>query len=210
MKVQATIWKKPTCKFVVNTLVSGISQWSTGAQVQWSGPIPGPADDIGTLAFKAFQEQQVIGWDQAIRGRLSKTWGEANMLYCTTCLNQGDIAIQAAWSAHLVKSLWQYGIDQWIARNEYIYGKTKEEQVEKKTKEINKQIKTMHRADKFRVRGIDRHLFTLSLKRRLEQSLDRKQKWVECVTIAYEAWMEQKETQSSTCQQHTLDRKSVV
>ena len=51
--------------------------WSTGAQVQWSGPIPGPADDIGTLAFKAFQEQQVIGWDQAIRERLSKTWGEA-------------------------------------------------------------------------------------------------------------------------------------
>ena len=115
MKVQATIWEKPTCKFVVNTLVSSISQWSTGAQVQWSGPIPGQADDIGRLVFKAFQEQQVIGWDQAIRGRLSKIWGEANMLYCTTCLNQGDIAIQAAWSAHLVKSLWQYRIDQWIA-----------------------------------------------------------------------------------------------
>ena len=89
------------------------------------------------------------------------------MLYCTTCLNQGDIAIQAAWSAHLVKSLWQYGIDQWIAQNEYIYGKTKEEQVEKKTQEINKQIRAMHRADKFRVRGMDRHLFTLSLKKRL-------------------------------------------
>ena len=191
-------------------LVSGISQWSTGAQVQWSGPIPGPADDIGTLAFKAFQEQQVIGWDQAIRGRLIKTWREANMLYCTTCLNPGDIAIQAAWSAHLVKSLWQYGIHQWIARNEYIYGKTKEEQVEKKTQEINEQIKTMHRADKFRVRGMDRHLLTLSRKRRLEQSLDRKQKWVECVTIAYEAWMEQKETQSSTCQQHPLNRSKNV
>ena len=127
------------------------------------------------------------------------------MLYCTTCLNQGDIAIQAAWSAHLVQSLWQYGIDQWIAQNEYIYGKIKEEQVEKKTQEIDKQIQTMHRADKFRVRGMERHLFTLSLKRRLEQSLDRKQKWDECVTIAYEAWMEQRETQTSTCQQCTLN-----
>jgi hypothetical protein len=93
-----------------------------------------------------------------------------------------------------VKSLWQYGIDQWIAQNKYIYGKTKVEQEEKKTLEINKQIKAMHRADKFRVRGMDSHLFTLSLKKRLEQSLDKKQKWVECVTIAYEAWMEQKET----------------
>jgi hypothetical protein len=115
IKAQATIWKKPPCKFVVNILVFGILQLSTGVQVQWSGPIPGPADDIGTLAFKAFQEQQVIEWDQVIRRRLSKTWGEANMLYCTTCLNQEDMAIQAAWSAHLVKSQWQYRIDQWIA-----------------------------------------------------------------------------------------------
>jgi hypothetical protein len=35
---------------------------------------------------------------------------------------------------------------------------------------------------------MDGHLFTLSLKKQLEQSLDRNQKWVECVTIAYEAW----------------------
>ena len=41
---------------------------------------------------------------------------------------------------------------------------------------------------------MDRQLFTLTLKKQLEQSLDRKQKWVEYVTIAYEAWMEQKET----------------
>ena len=68
----------------------------------------------------------------------------------------------------------------------------------------------MHRADKFRVRGMDRHLFTLSLKKQLEQSLNRKQKWVECVTIAYKAWMEQKETQSSTCQEHTLNRSKNV
>ena len=67
----------------------------------------------------------------------------------------------------------------------------------------------MHRADKFRVQGMDRHLFTLSLKKQLEHSLDRKQKWVECVTIAYEAWMEQKETQTSSCQQHTLNCKRI-
>ena len=52
---------------------------------------------------------------------------------------------------------------------------------------------------------MDRHLFTLSLKKLLEQSLDRKKKWFECVTIAYEVLMEQNESQSSTCQQHTLN-----
>jgi hypothetical protein len=63
----------------------------------------------------------------------------------------------------------------------------------------------MHRADKLRVQDMDRHLFTLSLKKWLKQSLDRKQKWVECVTIAYEAWVALKDTQTSTCQQYTLN-----
>ena len=86
------------------------------------------------------------------------------MLYCAICLNQGDMAIQAAWRAHLEKSLCQFNIDQWTAQNEYIYGKTKEEQVEMKTLEINKQIQAIDRTDKLRVQGINRHLFTLSLK----------------------------------------------
>ena len=89
-------------------------------------------------------------------------------------------------------------------------GKTNEEQVEKKTQEINKQIKAMHRADKFRVQIMDRHLCTLSFKKGLEQLLDRKQKWVDFVTIAYEALMEQKETLTSTCQQHTLNQSKNV
>ena len=67
-----------------------------------------------------------MGWDQAVGGGgVSKKWGDANMLYCTIHLNQGDMAIQAAWSAPLVRLLWQYGMDQWIAQNEYIYHMTK-------------------------------------------------------------------------------------
>ena len=93
------------------------------------------------------------------QGEVNKNTERGKHVILHHLLESRDIAIQAAWSAHLVKSLWQYGIDQWIAQNEYIYGKTKEEQVEKKTQEINKQIKAMHRADKFRVRGMDRHLF---------------------------------------------------
>ena len=63
----ALIQKKPTCTFVVDMLESGVSQWSTSGQVQWSGTSPGPIDDISQLTFQEFQEQQQIGWDQAIR-----------------------------------------------------------------------------------------------------------------------------------------------
>ena len=121
-------------------LESGVSQWSTSGQVQWPGISPGPTDDIGQLNFQAFQEQHQIGWDQAIRGQWSKKWGQANGLYCISRLQQGDTDIHARWMSGMVKSMRQYGIDQWIGHNEYIYGKTKEEQHEKKNQEINAQV----------------------------------------------------------------------
>jgi hypothetical protein len=43
----------------------------------------------------------------------------------------------ARWMPSLVKSVWQYGIDQWIGHNEYIYGRSKKEQHEKMNQEIN-------------------------------------------------------------------------
>ena len=112
--------EKPTCPFFIDMLESGVSQWSTSGQVQWPGISPGPTDDIGQLTFQAFQEQQHIGWDQGIRGRWSKKWGQANGLYCISRLHQGDTDIHARWMSSLVNSMWQYGIDQWIGRNEYI------------------------------------------------------------------------------------------
>jgi hypothetical protein len=120
--------QKTTCLFVIHMLESGVSQWSKSGQVQWPGTAPGPTDDTGQLTFQAFQEQQQIGWDQGIRGQWSKKWGQANGLYCISRLHQGDMDIHARWMSSLVKSMWQYGIDQWIGCNEYIYGKTKEEQ----------------------------------------------------------------------------------
>jgi hypothetical protein len=91
----ASICKKPTCTFVIDLLESGVSQWSTRRQVEWPGTCSGPTDDIGQLTFPAFQEQQQIGWDQAIRGQCSKKWGQANRLHCVNRLHQGDTDIHA-------------------------------------------------------------------------------------------------------------------
>ena len=84
--------------------------------------------------------------------------------------------------------MWQYGVDQWIGRNEFIYGKTKEERWEKITKEVDAQICRMHHKDCNKVQHEDCHLFQMSCRKRLAQTLVRNQQWVQCVTIAYEVW----------------------
>ena len=70
--------------------------------------------------------------------------------------------------------MWQYGIDQWIGHNEYIYGKTKDKQQEKANQEVDAQVRRMHQLDKNKVQRQDRHLFEMSVTKRLGQTLDRK------------------------------------
>ena len=84
--------------------------------------------------------------------------------------------------------MWQYGIDQWIGHNEYIYGKTKEKQHEKKNHKINAKVRRIHQSNQNKKQQQDRHLFDMSVTKRLEQTLDRKKKWIECVNTAFEAW----------------------
>jgi hypothetical protein len=83
----------------------------------------------------------------------------------------------------LVKSMWQYGIDQWIGRNEYIYGKTKEEQQEKENQEVDAQVRQMHQLDRNKMQRQDRHLFEMSVTKRLGQTLDRKKKWINVLKL---------------------------
>ena len=49
--------------------------------------------------------------------------------------------------------MWQYGIDQWIGCNKYIYGKTKEEQQEKENQEVDAQVRRMHQIKKTKCNG---------------------------------------------------------
>ena len=55
----------------------------------------------------------------------------------------------------------QYGINQWIGRNKYFNGKTKEEQQEKENQEVDAQVRRMHQLDKNKVQRQVKHLFKM-------------------------------------------------
>ena len=78
----STLQNTSTCPLIVDTLGYGMSHWSTGSLPQWQGPNPGLSDNLRLLVLTVFQEQQSIGWDQAIRGGLSVHWEKANTPYC--------------------------------------------------------------------------------------------------------------------------------
>ena len=163
----STLQKTSTCPLVVETLGYGISHWSTGSLPQWEGPKSGPTDNFRLLVFTTFQEQQSLGWDQRIRGCLSVDWEKANTLYCHEQLHQGNLTTHSMWSSNLVLGMWQYGMDQWVGWNEFLYGKTKEDLLAEKTKEVDDQIVIMYQTDQQRERPTDSHFFHMPLVRRL-------------------------------------------
>ena len=102
---------------------------------------------------------------------------------CQERLHQGDTKLHTVWTSNLVSGMWQYGIDQWVGRNEFLYGKTKEERLAKTTQEVDSQIRHMHRADRKRVRSIDKHLFHMSAEQRITHSIHCCFLWIDCVIL---------------------------
>ena len=189
-KARASITKYSTSPFLLSKMEYGLFRWHEQASDKWPDPVP--SDDAANahthLVYLAYIEQSSIGWDQAVRGRLSRHWHMANASYCATTLHQHDSTAYEQWSTRLVTSLWQYGIDRWINRNEFLYGKTVEDRLRKKTLEIDSLVQRLHSRDRDRVRPVDKHLFDMSLPHRLAQTLHQKRLWTESVESTYKAW----------------------
>jgi hypothetical protein len=67
-----------TAPYIKHKFLYGISQWQhAGQDSAWPSDIPAIHDTIGRATHIAYFEQEQLGWEQALRGRLSKKWGEA-------------------------------------------------------------------------------------------------------------------------------------
>ena len=57
---------------MIDTLIEGIASWIRDRPLQLHEPLQ--RDQIHQLVNSAAKEQQNIGWDHALRGRISKRW----------------------------------------------------------------------------------------------------------------------------------------
>ena len=101
-----------------------------------------PAPEISTKKHpvhvavrEAFQAQQEIGWDHALRGRLSVKWNEAQTLHTTSRGNPRDQGYL------IVRMMWQAMDEIWKARNLMEHGTTAEERSLRKIAKMNQRLK---------------------------------------------------------------------
>jgi hypothetical protein len=129
------------------------------------------------LIARAFEFQDQIGWGQAVRGRLCHLWTEANNQYRRERFNTA-FSIPQLWTANAIFNMWKFGVACWIARNEFVYGSTEQEKIDKKNNAINLEIKSMYLLDREKINDDDNHLFEMRLVERLKPKLEQKQLWI--------------------------------
>lgn len=104
-------------------------------------PIPNTVGHIlqrEVIARNAFHAQTTLGWEQGLRGRLSKAWNQA-LLYNLTGDNREETAdMMVRW---MIKQLLQLSMAIWEFRNGILHGVTKEEQQQKFTQLLHQQVR---------------------------------------------------------------------
>ena len=165
---------RPTCIAVWKRIEDGIDHGlTTTSSPQCNSPCPSPDNITGTLIKGTFQDQNQIRWAHIFCKRISHQWGQANAAYCHERHNTAPANLRnAIWTQHLITALWQYSVTRWISCNEFLYGKTAEEQLLRKTTDIsNKRIHSMYQRDQHKIRAVLSHLFAMPKITRLDHTL---------------------------------------
>ncbi len=138
------------------------------------------------MLVQAFNDQTDIGWDQLLRGRISKRWTEAFMKPITQDVTRKLRA--TSWAKLVVKALWEYSISLWKFRNGEVYGHTIEEGKEKEWSNLQHRVGIeygLYAEDPFIVSPQFATLFTRkTLQERREMDRDSLACWLRSVEEA--------------------------
>jgi hypothetical protein len=135
---------------------------------------------------QAFLDQTLLGWDQLLRGRISRKWSAAYMICGVR--DKGGHSRPDSWAKQLIRALWEYSASLWRHRNGEVYGHTVEEKRENERQQLQNKIEQEFReykANPFVVSPQHISLFTRrTLRDRKRMDRDSMASWLRSVEEA--------------------------
>ncbi len=129
-----------------------------------------------TLLQKAFEEQNAIGWDQAIQGYLSTTWVEA---YRTEHPKTTIMGARNQWLKQIILALWKLSATFWETRNTQLHSTTTATTAICHSA-IDSRVRSLY-SQQHEFAASDRTLFDTPLAQHLIQPLRSKKHWLTLV-----------------------------
>ena len=144
---------------------------------------------IGKLIDEALQEQYKIGRMQALQGRISGKWREAEAATKVHSYNQDITGIFPAF----IRMLWKTSKAIWLARNELQHGATPEARLKKKQLQLKAEITFLY-SQQSTVSFINTaRLFKMRLATRLKRHPDKNKRWIAIIRSAQQLKTRQEE-----------------
>ena len=120
------------------------------------------------------QEQDSIGWDHFLRGKMSSSWQNIQYLHAVT---HGTVDRSKNWQSWLIKYLTNQSYSLWETRNKKRHGKDNKSNYKAALEQARRGMSAMYHLQS-RVLPRDRDLFGTSLDRHLQQPLSQLQNWL--------------------------------
>ena len=137
-------------------------------------------DPIHTAIGEAVEEQYEIGWEHAIRGRLSKKWREAQNLVDSQMKRKQRSGLMV----NLIYKLWEQVHILWKERNEVKHGRTPKEIQQRLRKIINLLVRAVYETRETVVSIFNQRLFRVRIEDRLIIPPAENTRWLEIIQTA--------------------------
>jgi hypothetical protein len=156
---------------IVIVMSLGLEQSMRDEPPVWESP-----EDISNerrgLLKRCFQEQTKLGWENMMKGIITKTWAQAA---------RHDRKQQRTWSTKTVNAIWETFETLWHQRNEAIYGATLEERNRILREETSQEIQRLYQDKEEIPQRYRRKIFHLTLQTRMNQRLEQQLAWLKTV-----------------------------
>ena len=183
--IQCTLKKEHTALPVYNAIMQHLKHHlhhpSSPRQIVPTITIP----SLHATITAAIAEQDTIGWQHFLKGRLSTHWSYAQQACYTqrTDLDKRKFTI-LRWRRRLVRSIIDGCIKCWETRNQALHGDTLQATANIRLHKLRVRVAKSYANDRLSVPPQLRTLFHMPLKDRLSHTCTQLQKWLETIQVA--------------------------
>ena len=132
---------------------------------------------------KALREQASIGWNNFLKGRLSKQWLHIQEDHLVGTQQRTNKINGETWAVAIIHTMWKHWLELWESRNEDRHGKDQATRSMANQYQASREVQLLYEKYQGRIMAQDNHIFNTPLHEMLEKPYHHLRDWV----LAYQS-----------------------
>jgi hypothetical protein len=165
-----------TSKYILDCIEENMTNLLNIPSLQKYKITPPQLVDMATALSDATRHQNILGWENAIRGFTSKYWMKLQL--CDQLQSNNNKSKKSApWNTVFIRSLIHLHKQIWSDRNVHVHGKSIKETHQKLRQRVIEQVKTLYE-ENFKFSSRYQAITAIPLDKRLRHTTQRLLEWI--------------------------------